>query len=302
MASACRYRPSTLASQTSRRLACMRHLVAIRASTSSVAKIIQPCRRVETHAAQTEAPARAVAPAQPTNTGMAAGGRVQVNTEHTGISDRSSTRLHALQAASRASISSVATRRCQPRCSVWSRRPRPLTLEWLPAAAFRSIPSTRESATGRRPGCTPHRWQAEHQCLRWWRGGPGARASGRAAQPANTGMAAGGRVQVNTEHTGISDRSSTRLHAPPVASRISTFSVATRRCQPRCSVWSRRPRPLTPEWQLAAAFRSIPSTRNQRPVVDPAARPSRRQAEHQYLRWWRGGPGAHASGRAGPGH
>ena len=31
----------------------------------------------------------------------------------------------------------------------------------------------------------------------------------------NTGMAAGGRIQVNTEHTGISDRSSTRLHAPP---------------------------------------------------------------------------------------
>ena len=51
--------------------------------------------RLKPTPAQTEAPARAVAPAQPTNTGMAASGRIQVNTEHTGISDRSSTRLHA---------------------------------------------------------------------------------------------------------------------------------------------------------------------------------------------------------------
>ena len=42
-----------------------------------------------------------------------------------------------------------------------------------------------------------------------------ARLKPRPAQPTNTGMAAGGRIQVNTEHTGISDRSSTRLHAPP---------------------------------------------------------------------------------------
>ena len=112
--------------------------------------------RLKPTPAQTEAPARAVAPAQPTNTGMAAGGRVQVNTEHTGISDRSSTRLHAP------------------------------------------------------PG--------GKQNLNIFGGGEEAPAPARAAAPAqfiDTGMAAGGRVQVNTEHTGISDRSSTRLHAPP---------------------------------------------------------------------------------------
>ena len=34
-------------------------------------------------------------------------------------------------------------------------------------------------------------------------------------QAVNTGTAAGSRMQVNTEHSGICDRSSTRLHAPP---------------------------------------------------------------------------------------
>jgi hypothetical protein len=96
-------------------------------------------------------------PAQPTNTGMAAGGRIQVNTEHTGISDRSSTRLHAPPGGKQS-------------LNIFGGD------EEMPAKVQRVVAP---------------------------------------AQAADTGMAAGGRIQVNTEHTGISDRSSTRLHAPP---------------------------------------------------------------------------------------
>ena len=96
------------------------------------------------------------APAQTGAPMGAAGGRMQVNTEYTGISDRSSTRLHAP------------------------------------------------------PG--------GKQSINIFGGEEEVRAPAQAAAPAqavNTGMAAGGRMQVNTEYTGISDRSSTRLHAPP---------------------------------------------------------------------------------------
>jgi hypothetical protein len=97
------------------------------------------------------------APAQTGAPMGAAGGRMQVNTEYTGISDRSSTRLHA-PPGGKQSINIFGGE------------------EEVPTKVQRVVAP---------------------------------------AQAVNTGMAAGGRMQVNTEYTGISDRSSTRLHAPP---------------------------------------------------------------------------------------
>ena len=103
-----------------------------------------PARLKPAHA-QTEAPMGA------------AGGRMQVNTEHSGICDRSSTRLHA-PPGGKQSINIFGGD------------------EDVPTKVQRVVAP---------------------------------------AQAVNTGMAAGGRMQVNTEYSGISDRSSTRLHAPP---------------------------------------------------------------------------------------
>merc|ERR1719246_186173 len=103
-----------------------------------------PSMRANPMAAKTEAPMGA------------AGGRMQVHTEHSGICDRSSTRLHA------------------------------------PPGGKQSINifGGEEEVPAKVPVAAP-------------------------AQAVSANMAAGSRVRQHTEHSGICDRSSTRLHAPP---------------------------------------------------------------------------------------
>ena len=172
--------------------------------------------RLKPTPAQTEAPARAVAPAQPTNTGMAAGGRVQVNTEHTGISDRSSTRLH-VPPGGKQSINIFGGDEEMP-AKVQRVVAPAQAIDTGMAAGGRIQVNTEHTGISDRSSTRLHAPPGGKQSINVFGGGEEAPAPARAAapaQPTNTGMAAGGRVQVNTEHTGISDRSSTRLHAPP---------------------------------------------------------------------------------------
>ena len=162
-------------------------------------------------------PARLKAmPAQTQAPMGAAGGRMQVNTEHSGICDRSSTRLHAPPGGKQsinifggdAEVATKVQRVVEPAQAVNTGM----------AAGGRMQVNTEHSGICDRSSPRLHAPPGGKQSINIFGGEEEVRAPARAAAPAqvvNTGMAAGGRMQVNTEHSGICDRSSTRLHAPP---------------------------------------------------------------------------------------
>ena len=156
-------------------------------------------------------------PAQPTNTGMAAGGRIQVNTEHTGISDRSSTRLHA-PPGGKQSLNIFGGDEEMPAKVQRVVAPAQAADTGM-AAGGRIQVNTEHTGISDRSSTRLHAPPGGKQSLNIFGGDEEMPAKVQRvvapAQAADTGMAAGGRIQVNTEHTGISDRSSTRLHAPP---------------------------------------------------------------------------------------
>ena len=125
--------------------------------------------------------------AKPTET-MAAGGRVVQNTEYTGISERSSTRLHAPPGGKQSiNIFGGGGDEDEQDAAPETERQAPPAKEVAAPVAEPPIPA-------------------------------------KPTQPAT--MAAGGRVAQNTEHTGIADKPSTRVHAPPggASSMSSVFS------------------------------------------------------------------------------